>query len=128
MSSTISNGSYARTEDGKIDLLAYIGKTGAIEANGLSVDVKINDARTRYGHLDLSVTPLAGTGERWVEYKNIAINSDPGLRTPTPVGAPALASPNWATPDVEPDKGVTVEESNNVLAQVRALLASTKTQ
>jgi len=123
MSSTISNGSYARTEDGKIDLTAYIGKTGAIEANGLSVNVTIKDARTRYGHLDLSVTPLAGTGERWVEYKNIAINSDPGL-----AGAPASASPSWATTPSAPLKEVTVEESNNVLAQVRALLASTKTQ
>lgn len=123
MSSTISNGSYARTEDGKIDLTAYIGKTGAIEANGLSVNVTIKDARTRYGHLDLSVTPLAGTGERWVEYKNIAINSDPGL-----VGAPAPASPSWAPTSTTPLNEVTVEESNNVLAQVRALLASTKTQ
>lgn len=68
---------YAKTKDGKIDLDAYKEKTGVIVENNLSINVKIVDARRRYGHLDLKVTPLDGSGYVWVERKNITINDDP---------------------------------------------------
>lgn len=70
---------YARTKDGKIDFGAYKGKKGRIKENNLTIDVKIIDARRRYGHLDLRVTPISGEGEVWVERKNIFIENDPAM-------------------------------------------------
>jgi hypothetical protein len=60
-----------RTPDGKPDYNAYVGMEGTIEENGLIVNVVVLGARSRYGHLDLQVTPKAGEGTRWVERKNI---------------------------------------------------------
>lgn len=68
---------YARTKDGKINLDAYKGKKGRIVENNLTINVKILEARTRYGHLDLKVTPIAGEGQVWVERKSIQIDKDP---------------------------------------------------
>lgn len=67
---------YMRNEHGRIDLEAYFGLEGIINLNGLEVIVTITDARTRYGHLDLRVTPKAGDGQVWVERKNIVIPLD----------------------------------------------------
>jgi hypothetical protein len=72
---------YARTSEGTIDYSAYIGLDGRITINKLDIMVKIIDARKRFGHLDLLVVPAAGTGEVWIERKNIIINNDPGLET-----------------------------------------------
>ena len=69
----------ALTEEGKIDFAAYRGLTGQIQYGELTVDVHIEDARLRFGHLDLFVTPACGRGYRWVELKNIDITNDPGL-------------------------------------------------
>ena len=41
--------------------------------------MKIINARRRFGHLDLLVIPTSGTGEVWVERKNIQIINDPAL-------------------------------------------------
>lgn len=70
---------YARTAEGKIDYKAYKNLKGIIHEKGLSIAVRIIDARRRYGHLDLKVTPLKGAGETWVERKNIVIPNDPAL-------------------------------------------------
>ena len=70
---------YARTKDGKINLAAYKNKKGQIKENNLTINVKILESRVRYGHLDLKVTPLNGSGEVWVERKNILIESDPAM-------------------------------------------------
>lgn len=74
---------YAKTADGKINLGAYRGVCGRIEENGLNFDVRVSEARVRFGHLDLLCTPLAGHGERWVEYKNIVLLNDPAQETVT---------------------------------------------
>lgn len=50
-----------------IDLDSYKDRTGTIDVNGLSIGVVIKDARIRYGHLDFLVTPILGTGEKWME-------------------------------------------------------------
>jgi hypothetical protein len=68
-----------RTEDGKVDTNAYINLEGTITQDGLTVEVKTIGARTRYGHLDLEVVPVAGHGRRWVERKNIVLHNDPVL-------------------------------------------------
>ena len=70
---------YARTVKGTIDLNAYIGLDAKIITNKLEVNVKIINARRRFGHLDLLVIPTSGTGEVWVERKNIQIINDPAL-------------------------------------------------
>jgi hypothetical protein len=75
--------SYARTDEGRIDLDAYTGLTGTIVANNLKVDVRIQKARVRYGHLDLNVSPISGTGNVWVERKNIVIPEDPAEFSPS---------------------------------------------
>lgn len=74
---------YAKTKDGKIDLAAYKGKSGRIKENNLTIDVTIVDARRRYGHLDLNVTPISGSGNVWVERKNIEIDDDPAFNQVT---------------------------------------------
>lgn len=68
---------YARTKEGRINLPAYKGKKGQVKENNLLINVKILDSRVRFGHLDLKVTPLDGSGEVWVERKNILIEKDP---------------------------------------------------
>lgn len=67
---------YMRKADGSIDLAAYKGLQGEITQNNLNIHVKIKDARVRYGHLDLCVTPVSGSGTVWVERKNIVIPDD----------------------------------------------------
>lgn len=92
--------SYARTSEGRVDLDAYEGLTGVITANNLKVDVRINKARIRYGHLDLNVTPMSGTGDVWVERKNIEIPGDPAAKT-AKVSKIAAAKPANAFPAAE---------------------------
>jgi hypothetical protein len=100
---------YARTPDGKIDYKAYCGLTGSIKANGLTVNVRIVDARRRYGHLDLQVTPIDGADTVWVERKNIVINDDPA-NSVTPLKSTQKILING--------KEVTGEISDSVLEQL----------
>ena len=74
---TIPLSSLALTDNGKVDINAYINLEGTITQDGLTVAVKTIGARVRYGHLDLEVVPVAGTGRRWIERKNIVIHEDP---------------------------------------------------
>ena len=100
---------YARTPDGKIDYKAYCGLTGSIKANGLTINVRIVDARRRYGHLDLQVTPIDGADTVWVERKNIIINEDPA-NSVTPLKSTQKILING--------KEVTGEISDSVLEQL----------
>lgn len=70
----------ARTKDGKVDTDAYLNLEGTITQDGLIIEVRTIGARTRYGHLDLEVVPVAGHGRRWIERKNIVLKDDPALR------------------------------------------------
>lgn len=63
------------------DLTQYAERTGSMTIDTLSFAVRIIEARTRYGHLDYRVTPLAGSGERWVEQHRVTL--DPVLLTDT---------------------------------------------
>lgn len=74
---TVKPLAYARTERGTIDYEAYKGLDAQIVINKLQINVKIIDARRRFGHLDLLVVPSSGSGEVWVERKNIHILNDP---------------------------------------------------
>ena len=56
----------------------YIGRTGRANVGDFEIDVKVSDARTRFGHLDLLVTPVAGSGTRWVEQHRVTLD-EPAL-------------------------------------------------
>ena len=55
------------SEQNASSLALYIGKTGALRCEYLSVDVTIVDAKRSYGRTLLLVRPVAGSGEQWVE-------------------------------------------------------------
>lgn len=139
----------ARTADGKVDLDAYIGLNAAYKAtDNLYVGVVIKDARTRFGHLDLLVSPRDGMGQQWVERKNLNIALDPAKEVPisvlkpeedefygasspeltaefSDIPAPVITNPNPPVPPV-PSAPVTesVEEtpSTNLADEVRAII------
>ena len=48
-------------------------KMGTIDVDGLIVSITVTDARFRYGHIDLKVTPISGRGERWVERTKVTL-------------------------------------------------------
>ena len=81
---TLDRSEFARNMDGSIDFDAYCGLSGSILHGELRIDVEVIDARQRYGHLDLLVTPISGDGSRWVERKNVHLHLDPALREPRP--------------------------------------------
>lgn len=80
---TYSKTEVKRKPDGKPDYDAYVGLDGEITENGLTVEVRVIGARSRYGHLDLNVTPKSGSGSRWVERKNINLLNDPAASPAT---------------------------------------------
>lgn len=57
-----------------IDLTEYHNRTGSITLDGLTVGITVTDARVRFGHLDLLVTPTAGSGQKWIESRRITLN------------------------------------------------------
>ena len=75
---------FARTMDGKINFDAYAGLTGTVTWADMTIDIAVVDARQRYGHLDLQVTPISGSGFIWLERKNVHLFEDPGLEPPQP--------------------------------------------
>jgi hypothetical protein len=53
-------------------LALFIGKTGVLRCEYLSVDVTIADAKRSYGRTLLLVRPVSGSGEQWVEESRIS--------------------------------------------------------
>jgi hypothetical protein len=106
---------YARTSDGKIDLDAYKGKYGQVVENNLTIDVKIVDARRRYGHLDLKVTPLSGSGQVWVERKNIEIHDDPAT---TNKKSSLSTKKNMKVEVPGKDKALTIDELQGLISTI----------
>jgi hypothetical protein len=58
---------YTKQDVEKINPKSLIGKTGLMTLDDLTVGVNITDARVRFGHIDLLVEPINGSGEKWVE-------------------------------------------------------------
>lgn len=56
-----------------IDLETYKNVPGRIFINDLAIGVTIKQARLRFGHLDLLVTPLNGEGEKWMESHRVSV-------------------------------------------------------
>ena len=57
------------------ELKQNIGKTALLTVSGtaLKIGVFILDARSRYGHLDYKVRPIAGEGEAWHSLDNLLV-------------------------------------------------------
>ena len=64
-----------RLPDGNIDHTAYRNAEGYVDINGIRVNVRVTDTRQAYGRFDLCVTPIAGEGSRWIDYRNVVITS-----------------------------------------------------
>ena len=60
------------SEQNASSLALYIGKTGVLRCEYLSVDVVIVDARRSYGRTLLLVRPVSGAGEQWVEESRVS--------------------------------------------------------
>lgn len=60
------------------ELAQTVGKVGLLKVAGtaLQFEVKVSDARYRYGHLDYLVTPLAGSGETWHQGSQITFTEE----------------------------------------------------
>ena len=54
-------------EQNASSLALYIGRTGALRCESLSVNVTVVDTKRSYGRTLLLVRPIAGSGEQWVE-------------------------------------------------------------
>jgi hypothetical protein len=66
-----------RTADQNASSLAlYIGKTGLLRCEYLSIEVTIADAKRSYGRTLLLVRPVSGAGEQWVEEGRITWNTE----------------------------------------------------
>lgn len=64
-------------EQNASSLALFIGKSGALRCEFLSVDVTVADAKRSYGRTLLLVRPVSGSGEQWVEESRISGISDP---------------------------------------------------
>jgi hypothetical protein len=63
-------------EQNASSLALYLGKTGVLRCEYLSIDITIVDAKRSYGRTLLLVRPLSGTGEQWVEETRVCGISD----------------------------------------------------
>ena len=64
-------------EQNASSLALFIGKSGALRCEYLSVEVTVADAKRSYGRTLLLVRPVSGSGEQWVEESRISGISDP---------------------------------------------------
>lgn len=49
------------------------GMTAKMDVEKMTINVKVQDIRVRFGHVDVLVTPVDGQGEQWVENHRIQI-------------------------------------------------------
>lgn len=59
------------------ELAKTVGQVGVLRVSGTALlfEVKVCDARYRYGHLDYLVSPIAGSGETWHQASQITIHN-----------------------------------------------------
>ena len=59
-----------------LELIKNIGKVAEWEdGSGLKYEVTITDSRLRWGAVDYLVTPVAGSGTRWVSGSSVGLKS-----------------------------------------------------
>ena len=64
---------YTKEDIGDEQLATLKGMTGHMSVETLTIGVQIKDARRRFGHIDVLVQPLNGTGEQWVEKHRVNV-------------------------------------------------------
>jgi hypothetical protein len=64
---------YTKKDIGDEQIATLKGMTGKMSIESLDVGVQIKDVRRRFGHIDVLVEPLNGTGEQWVEKHRIKV-------------------------------------------------------
>ena len=72
--------SQSAAEQNASSLALYIGKSGVLRCEYLSVDVTVADAKRSYGRTLLLVRPVAGSGDQWVEESRIRWPENEGER------------------------------------------------
>lgn len=56
----------------------FVGKKGEVFAGGMTVKVEVKDVKQSYGRTRYLITPIAGSGEVWVENVKIDDKSKKG--------------------------------------------------
>jgi hypothetical protein len=64
--------SMSRADENASSLALYLGRTGALRVERLSIDVVVADAKRSYGRTLLLVRPVSGAGEQWVEESRVS--------------------------------------------------------
>lgn len=64
---------YTKDDVQKVNPKSLIGATGTYEVDELTVGITIKDARVRFGHIDLLVEPIEGSGTQWVEKHRVSV-------------------------------------------------------
>lgn len=55
------------------EMSALIGRSATLYVDNLAVAVTVMDARTRFGNVDVLVTPVAGHGIKWVLVDTVSL-------------------------------------------------------
>ncbi len=56
------------------DLSEFVGRTGIMPIGMLRIPVLIVDARSRYGSIDVQVTPVGGQGSQWITAARVKLD------------------------------------------------------
>jgi hypothetical protein len=116
---------FARTADGKIDFEAYKGLNATYRTGELDFMVTVLDSRQRFGHLDLLITPEYGAGERWTEFKNLALHDDPA-QSPATLRATFLPNPEIEAEPETDSIAVLTERVEEFTAELDEAVESTE--
>jgi hypothetical protein len=58
-------------------LAALIGRQAAYRVGGMTFTVTVTDVRSRYGNVDVEITPVHGAGYQWVQLTSVEIGHLP---------------------------------------------------
>lgn len=64
-----------------LDNVPKKGETVTFVLRGARFDMVIQEARIRYGDIDVRISPVAGSGAFWVRYSSVKKNSESVLDT-----------------------------------------------
>lgn len=51
----------------------YVNRLGWFDIEGLRVRIGVLDAKRAFGHIRVLITPMAGTGEQWVNLDRVTL-------------------------------------------------------
>ena len=55
------------------DALALVGSGAYYQAKGMKVEVRIWEVRSAFGRIDALITPVAGSGQAWVDVTSLEL-------------------------------------------------------